>query len=362
MNEQIFREMISIAQNDLKNINNYDVKAFLKDAAKRMLGRGVSNRDMLFWPAGMLLLGLSESYRQIPSKDALKGEILNSIKSYIDTWSETTGSKVSYVDDALSGLTILDLYRETGDQKYLALADKIYTFLMDYPKNSNGNILYNRSAGNDYCFADGAGEIAMFLSRYSKVKKNENALILAGHILSDFYENALDKRSGLIYHAYSASANKKLGLLGWGRAIGWLIMGYSEYLLCATASDSELTGKIKEQFLAFSRAVLSYQRTDGGFSWHLPAIESNCDTSATAMIAYSFSNALSAGVYGNDTDSYNKAVLKAIDFTEMHTESGSVQDALSGCEDLCVHRQVYSHFPWGQGAALALLASAPQMV
>ena len=362
MNENIFHEMVSVAQNDLKSINKYDAKDFLKDTAKRMLGRSVSNRDMLFWPAGMLLLGLSESYGQIPSGDDLKGDVLGCIISYIDDWSKSTDSKVSYVDDALAGLTILFLYKETGDQEYLSLAEKIYAFLMDYPKNSNGNILYNRAAGNDYIFADGAGEIAMFLSRYSAVKNDESALALAGNILTDFYKNAFDSRSGLIYHAYSASKNKKLGLLGWGRSCGWLIMGYSEYLINSASSNTALSTKIKEQFLEFSKTILSYQRTDGGYSWHLPAMESECDTSATAMIAYSFSIALSIGIYKSEGDKYSKAVLRAVDFIQSHTKNGSVEASLSGCEDLCVHRQIYGHFPWGQGAALALLANAPQMI
>ena len=362
MNEQLFTEMIKVARSDLKNINNYDAKAFLKDTAKRMLGRGTTNRDMLFWPAGMLLLGLSEAYRALPSGSAQKDEILADIKSYVDNWSETTGSKVSYIDDALAGLTILDLYTQAGDSKYLQLADKIYEFLKDYPKNSNGNIIYNKTAANDFCFADGVGEAAMFLSRYSAVKKDAAAHKLAGRILTDFYENSLDKRSGLIYHAYSSSKDKKLGLLGWGRACGWLIMGYAEYLACSMASNDEETTKIKEQFISFSEAILSYQRSDKGFSWHLPAIEAEPDTSATAMIAYSFASALSSGVYAEDSTKYNKAVLGAVDFIQKHTKNGSVEGSLSGCEDLCVHRQIYGHFPWGQGSALALLATSPQMV
>ncbi len=358
MNKSLQKNMINVARQDLNNINKYSAKDILKDTAKRVIGRPASNRDMLFWPAGMLLLGLTDAYLSLPSDDSLKGEILEDIKNYVDTWAEATDEKISYVDDALAGLSILSLFTTTGDKKYLSYAGKIYDFLCSYPKDKNGSIIYNRSASNDYIFADGVGETVMFLSRFSAITRSDEARTLAKKQLENFHRNGMDKLSGLPYHAFSSEKNSKLGLLGWGRACGWLFMGYGEYINCFRSSDDE----IKSQFIELSETLLKLRRPDGGFSWHVPSIEGAPDTSAASMIAYGFSQGLSCGIYGTDTEKYNKAVLDATAFIEQHTKNGSVNDALSGCEDLGVHRQVYGHFPWGQGAALALISSAPEMV
>ena len=60
MNKEALEQIIKITEDDLSSINNYSAKDALKDAAKKALGRATTNRDPMFWPAGLLLLGLSE--------------------------------------------------------------------------------------------------------------------------------------------------------------------------------------------------------------------------------------------------------------------------------------------------------------
>ncbi len=356
MTQNALEKMIKAARADLAGINEYSTKTALKDAAKKMLGRPTTNRDMLFWPAGLLLMGLYDISRTIPSKSSLREEIITDIKGYFDTWKSQTGEKVSYIDDSLAGLTLINLYKETGDDIYRGWADKIYDFLLNYDKNSEDSIVYNRKAGNNYIFADGSGETAMFLLRYGKITGKQDASSLGLKQLTNFHKHGMDKISGLPYHAFSLEKNEKLGLLAWGRACGWLLMGYSEAL------HSEYRNEILDDYLAMCDALLRYKRPDGGFSWHIPAVDGAADTSASAMIGYCLADGLSLGVFGNDMEKYNKAVLDVQNFILKNTKNGYVMSSLSGCEDLAVHRQIYGHYPFGQGAALSFLASCPAAV
>ena len=392
---------ISVAREDLANIHKRSLKDSMKDVAKKALGRPSATKDMIFWPAGVLLFGLTEAITPVIS-ESLKAEITTDINSFIKKWQDEGSEKVSFVDDSVFGAALLGMYKITDDEKLKQSASKIYDFLNNSPKNRTGSIIYNPKAGNDYIFADGAGQSAMFLSRYG-AEIDDKAFELAATQLINYYDHGMDFRSGLPYHAFTMSAAKKLGLLGWGRAMGWLIMGYAEFLTCIYKTsdihndaagqvilpagiDSKTLDIIKEQLINLVRTTLSYQRLDAGFSWQLQAIEGEPDTSATAMIGYALARTLKSGIFdgaatnnsqnssrnvnkggdfdGNSTlscESVKQSLLRMQDFILLHSEKGSVQKSLSGCEDIGVHRQVYGHYPWGQGAALAMLTHTIQL-
>lgn len=377
MNAEILNQIIKVTESDLKNINNYTPKDMVKDAAKRALHRQTTNRDPLFWPAGMLMLGLSEAAFSPSSSaakmitDDLKKEMTGTLDAYIKKWIKS-GKEISFVDDSISGIAMIKLYEETGEKLYHHSAAKIANFLSQTMKDDNECIIYNPSKGNDLVYADGAGQSAMFLSRYGRVFHKKNAIALASKQLLGFHQYGFDKKSGLPYHAFSSSNESKEGIIGWGRAVGWLMMGYSETLsnICcvddpsSTPIDASIikstSEKLMAEFYNLIKITLEYQRPDGGFSWLIPAVEGQADTSATAMIAYSIANWLRSGMFHSHAADLSKdaqkAVLAARSFLLANTENGSVSASLSSCEDLAVHRQIYGHYPWGQGCTLAALS------
>lgn len=352
MTQLDYESMIQTALLDLDTMQNPGFKANLKAFAKTILKRSSANKDMIFWPMGMLFLGLS--YANC-SQDIIQQKLL----SYTEKWSKKTDMKVSYVDDSVFGFASIRLYKQTGNAIYRFTGDKIFNFLKAYKKNPQGSIIYNEKAGNDYVFADGAGETAMFLSKYGDEIGVDEASALSATQLLNFYKNGIDLHTGLPYHAFSLSEDKKLGLVGWSRAMGWLLMGYSEFLSSKKNLLSHETSKaydeLHKQFISLCDVTLKYVRPDGGFSWMLQAIEGEADTSATAMIGYSMKKALNSNLYDRP-EIIKSAVTRMEMFIISNTNDGSVNQALSGCEDLAVHRQVYDHYPWGQGPALALLS------
>lgn len=377
MNKEIMEQIIKVTENDLLTINNYTAKDALKDVARKALKRATTNRDPLFWPAGMLMLGLSEASLS-PSDTASKlisqefrDEMKNILCEYLDKWIKN-GEQAGFVDDSVAGMALIKLYESTGDKRYHHGAAMIANFLAQAPKNSEESIIYNPSKGNDLIYADGAGQSAMFLARYGTVFHKRNAIALAAKQLLAFHADGFDKKSGLPYHAFSLSQDKKAGIIGWGRAVGWLMMGYSEILSNIYREENHKSNPIEDsilkstmdklmsQFYSLIKVTLEYQRPDGGFSWLLPATEGEADTSATAMIAYSMANWLKRGMFHSHAADLSEQVQKAVqgagEFLLENTENGSVGQSLSSCEDIAVHRQVYGHYPWGQGCTLAFLS------
>ena len=376
--------LVRTAKADLKELMREDPVRRAKDAVKKLLGRAVRTRDELFWPQGMLLLGLLEA-----------GEI-QVVKDFFDRWI-SRGSVVIYPDDALAGYVLVRLYEQTADDKYLEGAHKVAEYLSRTERNEERMIVYQPGKPVQNIAADGAGMAALFLARYakclaalpadhrpgdvdvsSKEKINETGPAEtapaadteianvayaeecaddARRQVTDYLRCATDAATGLPMHGFDLASGKRKGLAGWGRAAAWLLMGMSE---CGS-----LDGQTEELI----QKVLQYQRDDGLIPWHLPAGDP-ADTSASGMVAWSILNFEqngaapgiemkqqdAAGSNGADPDMFLEAASRILLGILPQIGNGVVTGSLGESVDFGVHPQYYGHNPWGQGAALAALA------
>ncbi len=385
INQELVRETIK----DLDGIMNVSMKDQMKDLAKSVLGRSVRAKDPMFWPAGMLILGLVEA-RGAQSNDLAQmlKEIDTSIINHVSLWKDGYKSKIDYIDDALAGAALLKLYMQSDPREFSSAnstekqdeargeqtninssiapspelyelckytADKIYEYLLNAPRDPEGTIIYNPGRNAANVFADGVGQTSMFLALYGKIFNNKEALDLARIQLLNYKKYGCDERSELIYHGYSLEKDyrvTKKGLLSWGRAAGWLIMGLSEYVsaVCNRDTFSEDDGELRDWYMNLSETLWSYQREDGCFSWQVQAMDGPVDTWATGMIMYGLVNGISSSVVSKDK------INRAVSGMQGNISSGRVMNALSSCDDFGVHYQTYGHYPWGQGAVLAALS------
>ena len=376
--------LVRTAKADLKNLMKEDPVRRAKDAVKKLLGRAVRTRDELFWPQGMLLLGLLEA-----------GE-MQAVKDFFDRWL-SRGGVVVYPDDALAGYVLVRLYEQTADDKYLEGAHKVAEYLSRTERNEERMIVYQPGKPVQNIAADGAGMAALFLARYakclaarpadhrpgdvdvsSKEKINETGPAEtasaadteianvayaeecaddARRQVTDYLRCATDAATGLPMHGFDLASGKQKGLAGWGRAASWLLMGMSE---CGS-----LDGQTEELI----QKVLQYQRDDGLIPWHLPAGDP-ADTSASGMVAWSILNFEqngaapgiemkqqdAAGSNGADPDMFLEAASRILLGILPQIGNGVVTGSLGESVDFGVHPQNYGHNPWGQGAALAALA------
>ena len=422
--DERYKMVLDSTVDDLLGIMNVSLAQQAKDVVKRFMGRSVRTKDPLFWPAGMLMLGLvsaaeQEVYKQDASSEEndgkavamkehsedeqatvikqldveIKCKCLAAISAHLDMWLKSYDGKIDFVDDALSGVCFIKAYELTHEDKYKEAADKIAQFILTAPRDEQGTIIYNPGRNSSNIFADGVGQVSMFMAAYTSAFPDSDIVISSGSRLDaskqikNFFEMGVDKKSGLNYHGYSLHDNQKKGLLGWGRAFGWLYMGVAEAACTAIKSSDEATDNdekipnsenldssecrgdcpdrkrcfmnsgfnITGLYRQMSRTALEYQRADGGWSWQIQGIEGHIDMSATGMIAYSLARGYNAGILDNIED-IDSSFDKAVECMLSHTEKGAVLDALSSCDDFGVHYQTYGHYPWGQGAVLAALA------
>lgn len=422
------RSITDVTIRELRDIMNVTPRQAAKDVIKKAMGRSVRSNDPLFWPAGLMTLGLVEMLELIGTTDEsgdksgfgdcsqLEQDIKKAIDAHISLWKDKDG-RIRHVDDALFGYALMRLSKLYNDEHYKLIADKIGDFLKDAPKDIAGSIIYN-SGKSGNIFADGIGQVTLFLAShvYEKMKADEtsytggfetdvhyynenNYLSEMGMLylyLMNYYLYGRDERSELIYHGYSLkdepakeaaaggavsegeghevyklphklNKSEKKGILGWGRAEGWLLMGLSE----AALLEKELKKKDKSggKWASYSvipwymdkvKALLEYQRPDGGWSWQIQAVEGHIDMSATGMIAYSIAKGYKEGLLTDPQVA--EALKKSRDCMLEYSVGGKVTDALSSCDDFAVHYQTYGHYPWGQGSVLAALALIQQIL
>ena len=389
--DERYKMVLDRTVDDLLGIMNVSLVQQAKDVVKRFMGRSVRTKDPLFWPAGMLMLGLVSAAEQEDGE--IKSKCLAAISAHLDMWLKSYDGKIDFVDDALAGVCFIRAYELTHEDKYKEAADKIAQFILTAPRDEQGTIIYNPGRNSANIFADGVGQVSMFMAAYTSAFPDSDIVISSGSRLDaskqikNFFEMGVDKKSGLNYHGYSLHDNQKKGLLGWGRAFGWLYMGVAEAACAAIKSSDEANDNdekipnsenldssecqkdcpdkkrcfmnsgfnITGLYRQMSRTALEYQRADGGWSWQIQGTEGHIDMSATGMIAYSLARGYNAGILDNVED-IDSSFDKAAECMLSHTEKGAVLDALSSCDDFGVHYQTYGHYPWGQGAVLAALA------
>ncbi|MBO5209437.1 MAG: glycoside hydrolase family 88 protein [Lachnospiraceae bacterium] len=373
-----------------KNTKNYDKTALIDNACKELLTYGLwdgktrckrfvkkyilrrptATEDLIFWPTGLLAEGLwhclQEVYVVTADKEILRTEpgrmqteIETSLATYFVRWQKK-GCPVTFLDDLLAGEVFLKIYEEYQRNKkenamigadnaetYLQAIEKLATYVHAYPTDETGSFPYRANQQNGYVFVDSIGLTCPFLYGYGRVFEKSDSMELAVKQIANFLAYGMDAATGLPYHGYDVASGTKYGIIGWGRAVGWLLRGMTGCM--TTDYGLEL---LREPYLALMDAVLSYQRKDGYFSWQLQAMEGPADTSATGMICVALQEGIRRGFLQGG--SYAQVLEKGIRAVRKSTKNGKVYDCSGECEGFSQYPQRYGAYPWALGAALVL--------
>lgn len=393
----LLSKMTTIALRNLQEIEHPSPLNRGKDTVKRLLKRpgDASIQDPLFWPAGLLLLGLVETGNP---------EAQNSARTYLQRHLHAGGAhpRLLHVDDALAMGAGLRLYQKEEERigaleqqspqetsrlsaipsrfsdlssrredfssqredfsSLLHEGERFADILRKLPADVEGSLIYNPASGGDDIFADGCGMVSFFFSLLASCKGQDRSsyLSFAASQLTSFLQHGMDKRSGLPYHGYSLKKGVKQGIPGWSRAAGWLLMGYTEYLIACKIIKGRQSLPDEKLFLPYFQLLSSLfncQREDGALSWILCSSEGAVDTSGLAMLCYAIGRAEGEGLLAECPTLLPQQIFSLRNSLLPYIrEDGLVTGSLSACEDFAVHRQIYGSFPWGQGAALAAIS------
>ena len=362
-------------------------------------------------------------------KSSERGEednAINSIKAslgtFVDQWI-TSGRKIRSVEDYLS-FYALHRYEvlKKGDESGEDIFSTAYEFLLSDTcrKNEHGSFIYNPRRPENYVLVDGIGMVCPFLTLYGIRYQNDTAVIMAITQLDEFMKYGIDKASGLPYHGFelvehdsadsemqkhektdlcvtkqnqagmfaseqNLTSSEKLGLVGWGRAVGWLMMGLAGTLAHMKDTKWEQTedySRIRQYLCDLISVISEYQGEDGLFPWHFVTSvsreqaasgnsvatdmaqntnsEVNCpvhsDTSATAMICYALAMAVQSGVFEDASKVSNILKTAKASLEKMVTAEGEVPGAQAESLGLGLHPDKFGSYPWSVGTTLAFLS------
>ncbi|MGN0331226.1 MAG: glycoside hydrolase family 88 protein [Kineothrix sp.] len=353
------------AVRELLHYHEKSKKQQIKELIKKAAGRYVFPGDRLFWPVGLLANMLAEHLGQWEEEET----VLSSLRAVFDRWIRD-GMPIYFMDDILSGMALLTLFERTGEGRYRKGADRMAEYLLELSKEAadeKGSIPYRPAQGNGHIYVDGIGMICPFLARYGRLFGQKQAVELAVCQIENMLDYGMDERTGLPYHGFRYEDGIKYGIIGWGRAVGWLLLGLSGTLRYL-AQEAPSYVRLEEAFWRLVEAVLPWQRENGSFSWQMEALEGPEDSSAAGMIAAAvgcFLKHKRPAVPEGDTGQIKKEerlqkgellVMRAAAYIMACEKDGRIRQASGECEGFSQYPQVYGAYPWSLAPGLGVLA------
>lgn len=359
--ERLGKQLLDTVMRQIQTYPVYTGKMRLKDMLKKCMGKKTAPMDRFFWPHAMLSYALMEAHKATGSAEALQ-----TLEAYADRYLKA-GVPVYYADNVMNGEALLYLYQLNGKEEYLRAAEKLAAYvgtsrditrqLMDekYPTVSYDGSLIYRQGNPTHVYVDAFGMVCPMLVHIDRMQSGEHYAQMSLRLLQNFMAKGMDEATGLPYHGYDLVSGEKMGIIGWGRAVGWLLMALSgslQYLMQETPLARDQAEGLRQQFEQLLRTAFSYQKEDGLFAWQLQAVEGPSDTSATAMILYAAKQGMQRGILKEE---YREAVKHGEQGLCSRIKNGTVGQSLAECMGFAQYPQVYGAYPWGVAMTCAVL-------
>ncbi|MDR2546879.1 MAG: glycoside hydrolase family 88 protein [Lachnospiraceae bacterium] len=349
MEDKLNQKARELAEEAIRGLKGYRRYGFLKRKFKRLAGEEATPRDRINWPTALLANGLMAHYQ-----NSLYSEMSLVIKRALTKYYKRfifSRQKIYCLDDVVSGLALIDIYQITNDERFRIVLGRMVGYLKEHHVDESGSLIYRPYRDQDI-YVESVGMICPFLCKYGYTYDDPGSISLATKQLVNFIDKGIDSRSGLPYHGYHDGSGLSKGIIGWGRACGWLLHGMIESLIYLDPENPDFD-KIKQAYRHLVDKVEMYQHENGLFSWQLSAKDGPIDTSATAMILHAIARGIEheflIGIHRSRMLRGREALADAV-------VGGRIYDCLGECGTFGVYPQVYGSFPWSTGPALSLLS------
>jgi len=207
----------------------------------------------------------------------------NIAKQVTDGYSKYLSGKKKphsgHVDYNVFGIWPFEIYRQTGDEKYLAIPKKLADGEFANPREDGLTELTRFWVDDMYMV--GSLQVQAYKSTKNEVYLNRAALQLK------VYCDKLQRPNGLFFHREDAP-------FYWGRGNGWAAAALTETLLVLPETH-EFYKPLLEAYQKMMLTLLDFQGDDG--MWHqlLDDPESYPETSCTGMFLYALASGIDKG-------------------------------------------------------------------
>lgn len=298
---------------------------------KDIIQGNYKNDTIQSWQIGGLYLGLAEKGQDVHK---LQSQLIN---MQTGKWKE----KPKEVDYALLAYAILKSTENVQEIK--PAMDDIYQLILDRYQESDQTVCYRKFLPK-IRFVDTIGFICPFLMCYSKRYNCEEARVIAQNQIIQYYKKAYLKHSGLIAHAYDNETEVPLGIYGWGRGVGWWMLGIIDSYL---EKPSE---QLKRMIIETADKIAKFENDNGGFSSNL-ALKDNTESSTTAIAAYFYQKCYEI----TSKKDYQKIMDRCMTALMKNTRrSGEIDFSQGDTKGIGIYSQTYDIMPFTQGIATRL--------
>lgn len=349
---------INIAKCPSKYAGSESIANYLKKKFKYLLGRDNGyNIYEFFWTTATLTLALEHCHR------VLNNDIyLDKIECFYNKNIGNTGTvkqKLSVLDVTMNGYSLIYLEQNKKIAIYKSVIEEMIDYLLiTHSMTKNGSYPY-RASNKNLVLIDALAMVCPFLARYGALYGRPYTLDVAITQLVNFIDNGMDNLSSLPYHAFDCCNGQKMGIVGWGRGVGWLLVALVDTIEYIPKESLEYA-YFRKVFVQLINIIVKYQDENGYYRWHLLDRTARIDTSATSMIGYATARAIDLGLIDNTYLDYACMAMRAI--INSTNENGMVFDCLAECGGIGVYKQVYGHYVWGQGYSTAFAATLYKIV
>jgi len=276
------------------------------------------------YPSAIVLDGAEQLYIKTGKK-----QYYDYISGFGEKLIKEDGTILTYdldkynIDMLNSGNILLYLYEKEKKEKYLKALQTLRLQIDGQPRTTEGSFWHKKIYPNQV-WLDGLYMGMPFYTHYTKdLTKGADATKAYNDIVLQFdsvQKNLLDKKTGLLYHAWDESkkeawANKETGLSPnfWGRAMGWYGMAMVD-VLDYLPKDHPGRARIISYIKSYADAVIKVQDKKSGLWYQVldkPLANGNYEeATASAMFVYTMIKSVNKGYLPN---SYKAAAKKGYD-------------------------------------------------
>lgn len=210
------------------------------------------------------------------------------------------------LDDCGSfGAFVIELYRETGDARFLPIIEKIADYISNHQIRREDGAFYR---GDDTMWADDLYMGTPFLARAYQLTGDQRYIDDEAKQFLLFKKYLFMPEHGIMSHVFDFRHGSATNV-PWGRGNGWVLFSLSEVLELLPEQHQD-KDRLLEFYRELCRGYLKLQGENG--LWHqvLTDPESYEETSCTAMFTYAFAKGVRYGWF-DDAQPYIDAVDRA---------------------------------------------------
>lgn len=254
---------------------------------------------------GCMMASLLDLYHQTNEK-----KYLNFVDKFVDFYVFEDGSIRGFIeseyniDSIKEGTVLFELYKITKKEKYRKAIETIYSQILNHPRTPEGNFWHKKIYPNQI-WLDGLYMGEPFYALYETNFNNKKNYADILHQFETVYQKMFDKEKKLYYHGYDASksifwADKETGLSKnfWLRSIGWYIIALVD--VYSIIEDEKIKQRFQELIQITLSGIYQYQDQESKMFYQIPNLQNEeknyLETSGSAMVAYASLKAARLGI------------------------------------------------------------------